>query len=60
MTSPPQNPGNRIVNLATSDGDSTSSSSDEGSRSDAADEDDDVPALSDEVSGPAPSMAGGG
>jgi hypothetical protein len=60
MTSPPQNTGNEIVNLTTSDGDSTSSSSDEGLRSDAADEDNDVPASSDEVNGPAPSAAGGG
>jgi hypothetical protein len=59
MTSPPRNTGNRIVNLTTSDGDSTSSSSDKGSRSNAANEDDDVPASSDEVNGPVPSAAGG-
>ncbi len=60
MTSPPRNTGNRIVNLTTSDGDYTSSSSDKGSRSDAANENDDIPASSDEVNGPAPSVAGGG
>ncbi len=60
MTSPPRNTGNRIVNLTTSEGDSTSSSSDEGLRSDAADEDNVVPALSDEVNGLVPSAAGGG
>jgi hypothetical protein len=60
MTSPPQNTGNGIVNLTTSDGDSTSSSSDEGLRSDAANEDNDIPASSDEVNGLTPSAVGGG
>jgi hypothetical protein len=60
MTSPSRNMGNGFVNLTTSDGDSTSSSSDEGSCSDAADEDNDVPALTDGVNGPVQSATGGG
>ena len=60
VSSPMRKSGNGMVNLTTSDGDSASSSGDEGLRSAAANKDSNVLALSDEVNGQAPGTTGGG